>query len=66
MSWGPFIYQFVVGGIIFFTGFILCWRSGDHSWKRREDRMTSIFLIVMVAVYFFGQLFWRLYGLGNI
>lgn len=66
MNWGPLIYQFIVGGAIFALGFVLAWRSGDHSWARREDRITSIFLIVMVLAYFAGQLLWQLYGLGYI
>lgn len=66
MNWGPLIYQYVVGGIIFTIGFVLAWRSGDHSWKRREDRLTSIFLVVMAVVYFAGHVLWQLYGLGHI
>lgn len=66
MIWLPFIYQFLVGGIIFAIGIFLAWRSGDLSWKRREDRVTTILLVVMVLAYFVGQLLWQLYGLGLI
>lgn len=66
MNWGPFIYEYVVGGLIFVIGLVLVWRSGDHSWKRREDRLTTILVIVVFFVYFIGQLLWQLYGLGYI
>jgi divalent metal cation (Fe/Co/Zn/Cd) transporter len=66
MNWDSFIYQFVVGGVVFLAGLLLAWRSGDLSWNRREDRVTTIMLIIMVLAYFFGQLLWQLYGLGLI
>lgn len=66
MNWGPFVYQYLAGAIIFTVGFVLAWRSGDHSWARREDRLTSILLIIMALAYFSGHLLWQLYGLGMI
>jgi len=66
MNWGPFIYQYLVGGLIFFIGFGLVWRSGDLSWKRREDRLTTIFVLIMFFAYLIGQFLWQLYGLGII
>lgn len=60
MNWDSFIYQYLVGGVIFFSGFVLAWRSGDYSWKSREDRLTTIFLLVTFLFYFGGHLLWQL------
>lgn len=66
MNWDSFVYEFVVGGLILLIGIILPWRSGDYSWKNRDQRNTTIMIIVLALVYFTGQLLWQLYGLGYI
>jgi len=65
-EWNSFIFQYAVGGIIFILGLVATWRGGDHSWKRREDRVLLIYVWVILLVYFAGQLIWQLYGLGYI
>jgi len=64
MNWDSFAYQYVVGGLIFFSIFILAWRSGDYSWKNKEDRYTSVFLLLTFLVYLCGQLIWQLAATG--
>ena len=61
----PFLYQYLVGGIIFGAGFLLAWRSGDYSWKSREDRATTLALVFMFLVYFGGHLAWLLLAQGE-
>lgn len=60
-----FIYQYLVGGAIFAAGFVLAWRSGDYSWKNREDRITSLFLCAIFLFYFAGHLLWQLAASGG-
>ncbi len=37
-TWLPYLYQYAVGGIIFFLGFWLIWKSGAANRQRRSDR----------------------------
>jgi len=60
------LYQFLVGGVIFFVGFLIPWRVGDYSWGRREDRLTAIFMISGFFLYFILQFLWHLSALGTI
>lgn len=53
-----FLYQYLVGGFIFLSGIFLAWRSGDYSWKRREDRFTTLTLAALFLFYFSGHLAW--------
>ncbi len=65
VSWDSFLYQYIIGGIIFLAGFILAWRSGDFSWKKREDRLTAVFLAILFLAYFAGHGFWQSCALGG-
>ena len=56
----PLVYQFVVGGILFFIGFFLSWRSGDYSIKRKNDRTVSIYMISGILLYLVLQIVWHL------
>jgi hypothetical protein len=63
MSILPLIYQFVIGGLIFFIGFFLSWRSGDYSWKRRNDRLVSIYMFAGIFLYLVFQIVWHILAL---
>ena len=60
------IYQFVIGGAIFFLGIFLSWRTKDYSFKRKDDRRLLFFMIGGVAFYFTFQLIWYLAASGKI
>ena len=60
------VYQFVIGGAIFFLGIILSWRTKDYSWQNKTDRRILLFMIGGFAFYFFSQLLWHLAGIGKI
>lgn len=65
----PFVslaYQFIVGGVIFFLGIFLSWRSKDYSFKKKDDRKIFLFMIGGFVFYFIFQLFWHLAGMGAI
>jgi len=66
MNLGPLVYQFVVGGIIFALGLIILWRAGDYSWARREDRLTIIYMLAGVALYFTIQALWHFWAAGTV
>jgi hypothetical protein len=59
------IYQFVIGGIIFFAGLIISWRSGDYSWTKREDRRTFVYLAGGFLLYLIFQTIWHFFALGK-
>jgi hypothetical protein len=63
MNFLPLVYQFVIGGAIFFLGFFLSWKSGDYSWKRKDDRLASIYMILGVFLYLVFQFVWLLFAL---
>ena len=65
MNWLSFIYQYAVGGLIFVAAVLLAWRSGDYSWKNREDRTTALFLLSIALFYFFGHLLWQILAVGG-
>ncbi len=56
----PLVYQFVIGGIIFFLGFVLSWKSGDYSKKRKSDRLVSLFMILGFFLYLVVQVIWHI------
>lgn len=62
MNLGSFLYQFLVGGVIFLIGVVLPLRAGDYSWKRREDRRTIGLMFVACLFYLLFQGLWLLYG----
>ena len=64
--WLPLLYQFLIGGIIFFIGIVIPWRQRDYSWKKREDRLTLVYMILGFFLYFILQTLWTLYAIGKI
>jgi len=66
MNIGSLVYQFLVGGIIFAFGFIIPWRAGDYSWRKREDRLTVIYMLLCFFLYLVLQTLWHLSALGTI
>lgn len=53
------IYQFVVGGLIFFLGIFLSWSTRDYSWRKREDRRLLLFMVGGFLLYLILQLLWH-------
>jgi hypothetical protein len=66
MPFVSFIYQFVVGGIIFFLGIFLSWRTKDYSWQKKEDRRVLIFMTGGFLFYLIFQLLWHFSAKGTI
>jgi cell division protein FtsW (lipid II flippase) len=60
------VYQFVIGGAIFFLGIFLSWRTRDYSLKKRDDRRLLFFMTGGFALYFIFQLLWHLGGVGKL
>ena len=60
------VYQFVIGGVIFFLGIVLSWRTKDYSCQKKNDRKILFFMIGGFAFYFIFQLLWHLAGIGKI
>jgi len=66
MPFLSFIYQFVVGGIIFFLGIFLSWQTQDYSWHKKEDRRVLLFMVGGFLFYLIFQLFWQFSAKGMI
>ena len=60
------VYQFVIGGAIFFLGIFLSWRTKDYSFKNKDDRKILFFMIGGFALYFLFQWIWHIAGVGKI
>jgi hypothetical protein len=60
------VYQFIIGGAIFFLGIILSWRTKDYSWQTKHDRRILLLMIGGFVFYFISQLLWHLVGVGKI
>ncbi len=60
MNIWPLVYQFLIGGAIFFLGFVLSWKSGDYSKKRKSDRLVSFFMILGFFLYLIVQVIWHI------
>ncbi len=65
MNLGSFLYQFLVGGVIFLIGIVVPWRAGDYSWEKREDRRTISLILLASLLYLVFQGLWLLYGSGT-
>jgi len=61
-----FVYQFVVGGAIFFLGIFLSWRTRDYSWHRKKDRRMLLLMVGGFFFYLIFQLIWYFAGMGKI
>lgn len=66
MSILSLVYQFFVGGAIFAAGVVLSWRSGDYSWKKREDRLTLLFMMAGFLFYCVFQTLWYFSATGKL
>ena len=60
------VYQFVIGGAIFFLGIVLSWRTKDYSCQKKNERKILFFMIGGFVFYFVFQLLWHLAGIGKI
>jgi len=60
-----FLYQYIIGGIIFLAGFVLAWRSGDYAWNRAHDRTTALVVAGIFTFYFAGHLLWQVLATGG-
>ncbi len=60
------VYQFLIGGVIFAVGVFFSWCSRDYSWKKREDRLTLIFMISGFFLYCVFQTLWHFHAMGKI
>ncbi len=60
-----FLYQYIIGGLIFLIGFVIAWRSGDYAWKRPEDRTTALFAVAIAVLYTGGHLLWQVFASGG-
>lgn|GEM_PF-2028075 len=63
-AWLPFLFQHIVGGLIFLFCFAVAWRGKDHSLRNIEDRAVVGLMFLIFFVYLIGNLLWQLYGLG--
>ena len=60
MNIWPLVYQFVIGGAIFFLGVVISWKSGDYSKKRKNDRLVSLYMIFGFFLYLVVQVIWHI------
>lgn len=60
------LYQFLVGGLIFFAGIFAALRSKDYSWKNKYDRLLLVSMILGYFIYLVSQTIWYLFGLGKL
>jgi hypothetical protein len=60
-----FLYQYIIGGIIFLAAFVLAWRSGDYAWKRAHDRATALVVAGIFIAYLAGHLIWQVLASGG-
>lgn len=60
------LYQFIVGGLIFFIGIFAALQSKDYSWKNKNDRVLLITMILGFIIYLLLQMIWYLFGLGKL
>ena len=59
-SWLPYIYLYGIGGIFFFSGIYIIWRSGAIDLKKPHHRM-------WMKIFFFGYAwFMAVHGLLTI
>jgi len=64
MPFWSLIYQFAIGGIIFFVGIFISWRTKDYSWHKKEDRRVLLFMVGGFLFYLVFQLLWHFSAVG--
>jgi hypothetical protein len=60
--WLPYTYQYIVGGLLFFTGLIVSLKKGAFNLKRQEDRWTLKILLIGFASYALVHAAWILWA----
>jgi len=60
------LYQFLIGGLIFFIGIFAALRVRDYSWKNKSDRTLLAAMILGFIVYLLSHILWYLFGLGRL
>jgi ABC-type Fe3+-siderophore transport system permease subunit len=60
------LYQFIVGGLIFFIGIFAALRVKDYSWKNKSDRTLLAAMILGFFIYLLSHIIWYLFGLGKL
>lgn len=60
------LYQFIVGGLIFFIGIFAALRVRDYSWKNKSDRTLLAAMILGFLIYLLSHILWYLLGLGRL
>jgi len=56
--WIEFLYQYLVGGIIFAFGLYLCWKNGDTGFKTKKQRLNTFLLVGGFAFYLVAHGVW--------
>lgn len=62
-NWDSFLYQIIVGGVIFAAGIILPFLSGDINLKRKDDRETITWIFAAVGLFLIFLLAWQIYAI---
>jgi len=61
-----FLYLFIVGGVLFFTGIFAALRSQDYSWRNKNDRVLLVTMILGFIIYLLSHIIWYLFALGKL
>ena len=64
-NWDSFLYQFIVGGIIFAIGIIFPIIKGDVNFSRPRDRATIFYLVTGVVIFLGFFLVWQFYAIDK-
>jgi hypothetical protein len=62
-NWDSFLYQFLVGGVIFLFGIAAPLAYGDVSLKRKDDRRTVIWISAGTVIFILFTLAWQFYAI---
>jgi len=54
-----YLYQYLVGGAIFFAGFFFVWRQGDVGLRDRRARTNALLLLSGLALFAAVQAFFQ-------
>ena len=61
-AWATYIFQYIVGGIVFVFGLWVCMRSGDVRYANADDRGFFWILIAGFALYLAAHGLWMWIG----
>jgi hypothetical protein len=62
-NWNSFLYQLIVGGMIFAAGIVLPFKAGDVSLKSHDDKETLIWISVGTGLFLAFVLAWQIYAI---